>query len=136
LKQEDHDREKADKVDSAEDCSRQAVTAVNQPHRDEKGNENDNESEEWAEGLQNNLGGVDPTAVFELDKVRIQQLGSRTGHDPLPVLCLPDRLRRGRRHVSSPPNPRHLSTGRSTFGEALFLNLSETGPQEEGASPR
>ncbi len=137
LKQADQDHEKADKVDSAEECSRQAVTAVNQPHCDEKGHDNDNESEDWAEGLQNNVGGLDPTAVFELGKVRIQQLSSRTGNDSLPVLCMLDRLRRGRRHVRSPPTVVSCRQGAALSpGCCSSISVRRTPQEEGGASPR
>jgi hypothetical protein len=112
------------------------VTAINQPYSDEKGHENDQESEHWAEGVQNNPGSLDSTAVFELDKVLFHQLLSRTGNDLLPVLCLLDRFLRGRCHVGSPPRRCHLPTGHSTFAATLSLSLSETGVEEEGASPR
>lgn len=111
------------------------MTAVNQPHSDEKGHYNDQESEYWAEGVQNNPDGLDSTAVFELDKVLFHQLLCRTGNDLLPALCLLDRLLRGRRHVGSPPRRCHLPTEHSTFAAMLFLSLSETGVEEE-ASPR
>ena len=114
-KQADQDQEKADKVDAGEEPSHQAVAAVNQPHCDEKGHENDNGSEDWAEGPQSNLGVLDSTAVFELGKIQVKQPGGRTGNNLLPVPCLLNRVRLGRRHVGSPPavitRPQHLRGG-------------------------